>query len=334
MFNHNRLFDSPQKSPLFLIAEIGINHDGKLASAKSAIAAAAEAGADAVKFQIYSIDGFYSQKAAPDAYALFQKLGLSLGDFYALRDYASQKGILCFAAPFSQDVLDDFIKNQIFPIKIASGDALTEPWLDKLLRADAPFIVSTGSLSQEDTKALAQRIRGARAGLLYCVSQYPAPPEAFDLNYLSVLQALLPDQALGFSDHSMGTALSLAAAAKGAKIIERHFTLFPERKDLDHPLSLGPEEFAALNNNIRTIEKALGAGLRANTAEEIRIRPLAARGIYAALPIKKGEIIAEGHLVFLRPGKGVSARRLQSLLGSPALCDYAKGAPINQGEEL
>ncbi|MGL5722531.1 MAG: N-acetylneuraminate synthase family protein [Brevinema sp.] len=317
MYDYLSLLNNRQQ-PAFLVAEIGINHDGNFTLAKEMIMVAADCRADAVKFQIYEIDTFYSFQHAPQAHELFKKFSLSLEEFYALKEYAEKLGLVCFAAPFSHSVLDNFIKNKVFPIKIASGDATTEPWIDHLIASDVPFIVSCGAMEETEVEALAKKLNGTKAALLYCVSRYPAPYEAFDLHYLDTLQKLLPQQVIGFSDHSQGTALSVAAVARGAKIIERHFTTMPERTDLDHPLSLSPQQFCSMVHDIRAIEKALGVGKRQLQPEEQAVRPHASRSMYLVKAVNEGETITEAHIELLRPGSGVSTEFYRSVVGKKA----------------
>lgn len=328
MFDIEKLLYNPKNSSVFIIAELGINHDGKFEIAKEMIDQAINAGADAVKFQIYDINGFYHKELCPEAYRLFKDFCIPLQDFVKLRDYAYSKGIHAFASLFDTKTLRTFIQEKIFPIKIASGDALTEPWLDILLEQQAPFLVSCGSLEHQENIQLAQKIKNNPAALLYCVSEYPAAPEGFDLGYIKTLQQMLPDQAIGFSDHSQGIALSLGAVAQGAKIIERHFTLFPERADFDHPVSLSPEQFQELVTNIRIIEKALGSGQRKVTSTEKKIRPLAGRDIFAQCTIPANTKITRDHLIVLRPGNGVSSSFLESLLGKTYPQDIPKGTRL------
>ena len=328
MYNYLSLLRDHQQ-PAFLVAEIGINHDGSFNLAKEMIAAAAEAQADAVKFQIYEIDTFYSYHNAPQAYELFKKFEFSLEDFYSLREYAQKLGLECFAAPFSRSVLDSFIQHKVFPIKIASGDATTEPWIDHLISSDVPFIVSCGAMEENEVEVLAHKLKGTRAALLYCVSRYPAPYDAFDLRYLDTLQKLLPQHLIGFSDHSQGTALSIAAIARGAKIIERHFTTMPERTDFDHPLSLCPKQFLGMVQDIRAVEQALGSGERRLKPEEQAVRPHASRSIYLVKEVLEGETITEAHIDLLRPGKGVSTAFYRSVVGKKAPKNLSVGTNLS-----
>ncbi|MGL5721585.1 MAG: N-acetylneuraminate synthase family protein, partial [Brevinema sp.] len=166
--------------------------------------------------------------------------------------------------------------------------------------------------------------------LLYCVSRYPAPYDAFDLHYLDTLKRLLPQQIIGFSDHSNGTALSIAAVVRGAKIIERHFTTMSERTDLDHPLSLSPQQFASMVQDIRAVEQALGTGKRHLKPEEQAIRPLASRSIYLIKDIKEGEIITEAHIELLRPGSGVSTEFYRSVVGKKSPKALLAGTNLSQ----
>ncbi|MGL4563027.1 MAG: N-acetylneuraminate synthase family protein [Brevinema sp.] len=324
------LNNKSQHDPVFMIAELGINHDGDLSIAKKMIDASVEAKADAVKFQIYNIDEFYNQSLAPDAYNLFKSFQINLDDFKSLRNYAEKKGILAFATPLDISTFSDLMMNKIYPIKIASGDAGTEPWIDLLLEQNIPFIISTGSLEHAEIEALAHKINGSLSAMLYCVSQYPAPPEGFDLRYLNTMQKMLPNQRIGFSDHSEGIALSLGAVAQGAAIIERHFTLFPERTDLDHPLSLSPEQFYDMVVASRKIEAALGKGIRQNTPIEQKIKSLAGRDAYAKTLIPANTPITEQHIILQRPGSGISTKNYKSLIGQTYNQDIQKGQSLQK----
>lgn len=324
MFDILKLLQKPKTSSVFFVAELGINHDGDLNIAKRMIDQAIEAKADAIKFQLYQTDLFYNKSIAPDAHKLFQSFHIPFDQFIILKKYAESRGILTFVAPFDTQTLHQLIQDSIFPVKIASGDALTEPWIDLLLAKNIPFIISTGSLEELEIQKLAQKLKNTLSAMLYCVSEYPAPPESFDINYLQTMQEYIPDQAIGFSDHSQGIALSLAAVTLGAKIIERHFTLFPERTDFDHPLSLSPEDFHQMVSSSRTIEKALGQGIKTTTATEKTIRNLAGRDAFALLDIPANTPISAEMIVLQRPGQGISSQEYHSLLGKSSSKDISK----------
>lgn len=330
MFEISPLFKKTQSSPVFFIAELGINHDGDLSIVKKMIDAAVDAKVDAVKFQLYQADLFYNQHIAFDAFQLFQSFSISYEDFISFKKYAESRGILAFATPFDFTTLQSLVRDQVFPLKIASGDALTEPWIDYLLEKDIPFIISTGSLEDSEIVSLAQKIINSSSAMLYCVSEYPAPPEGFDILYLHQLQQYLPNQAVGFSDHSQGIGLSLAAVAHNAKIIERHFTLFPERNDYDHPASLSPEDFYNMVQSSRMIEKALGSGNRHTTDTERKIKSLAGREAYAACDIPAHTPIREEMIVLQRPGSGISTQEYLSLLGKSSPKTIAKGSSLRK----
>ena len=328
MFDLLSLLKKPSHSSVFFVAELGINHDGNITIAKKMIDAAIEAKADAVKFQLYEVDRFYNKLIAPEAHQLFQSFHISFDDFLILKDYGESKGILAFAAPFDTITLHKLVEKKVFPIKIASGDALTEPWIDYLLEKECPFIISTGSLEEQEIEKLALKIKNSLSAMLYCVSEYPAPPEGFDIRYLNVLQNYAPNKAIGFSDHSQGIALSLAAVAHGAKIIERHFTLEPKREDYDHPLSLSPEQFTLMVESSRMIEKALGSGRRLSTQIEQKIRSLAGRDAYASCLIPAHTPIKEEMIIFQRPGEGISTKEYHQLLGQSHSYDIPEGARL------
>ncbi len=307
------------------VAELGINHDGDIDIAKKMIDQAVESKADAVKFQLYDTDRFYNEIVAPDAHKLFQSFHISYQDFLSLKDYAESRGILVFAAPFDTKTLHSLIDDKIFPIKIASGDALTEPWIDYVLQKNVPFIISTGSLEDDEIQSLAQKIKGSDSAMLYCVSEYPAPAEGFDIRYINTMQSYLPEQIIGFSDHSQGIALSLAAVAHGAKIVERHFTLFPERTDLDHPVSLSPEQFYQMVSASRMIEKSLGTGKRVTTPTERKIKNLAGRDAYALMDIPANTPITEDMIILQRPGQGITSIEYSDILNSVSSQAIPKG---------
>ncbi len=322
----DKWFQNPQNSSVMFVAELGINHDGDLNIAKKMIDQAVEAKADAVKFQLYDTDRFYNQHIAPDAHKLFQSFYISYQDFLTLKDYSESRGVVAFAAPFDTKTLHTLVQDNVFPIKIASGDALTEPWIDYVLKKDVPFIISTGSMEDQEIQVLAQKIQGSNSAMLYCVSEYPAPAEGFDIKYLDTMQSYLPNQAIGFSDHSQGVALSLAAVVRGAKIIERHFTLFPERTDLDHPVSLSPEQFHQMVVSSRMIEKSLGSGNRITTPTEQKIRNLAGRDAYALMDIPANTSITEDMIILQRPGQGITTKEYNTILNSVSTTIIPKGA--------
>ncbi len=310
---------------IFFVAELGINHDGSADKIISLIDAAAEAKAGAVKFQLYDTDSFYNRAAAPDAHALFKTFEIPYSDFLKYKDYAESKNLAAFAAPFDTHTLHSLINDKIFPVKIASGDAATEPWINLLLDKNIPFIISTGSLDDSEIQALASKIRGSDSAMLYCVSEYPAPPEGFDLNYIKTMQSYLPEQIIGFSDHSQGIALSIGAAALGAGIIERHFTLEPHRMDLDHPVSLSGEQFFELVQGARAVKKALGGGVRIVSETEKKIKSLAGREIYANQDIESGTLITEDMIILQRPGAGIGIQDYFSVINKKTNKKISKG---------
>jgi len=314
MYDIQRLLTNNAQSPVFFIAELGINHDGNINIAKQMIDVAVLAKADGIKFQIYNLDGFYNQQRSLRAYELFKKFHISFEDFLKLKEYSESQGVLAFATPLDEDTLHHLIQEKIFPIKIASGDATTEPWLDILIDQAIPFIISTGSLEDTEIQQLVNKIRNSLSALLYCISEYPTPINKFDLNYLYQLKQYLPNQIIGFSDHSQGITLSLGAIAKGAKIIERHFTITPNRKDFDHPVSLSPEQFSQLVTQSRILESALGQGNRIITNIEKRNRPHASRDAYAKIDIPLNTKIQKKHIILQRPGIGITTKDYNYLL--------------------
>lgn len=353
--------------PTFIIAEAGVNHDGSLERAHALVDVAADAGADAVKFQTFRADKLATSRAAKAEYQvtntqeagsqqeMLRKLELSVDDHGALVKHCAQRGIRFMSTAFDAESLA-FLGTLGMPaIKMPSGDITCAPLLLQAARLGSPLIVSTGMSTLADIEAAlgvlafgltsnaqprgrgdfetayasaeGRRALQERVSLLHCVTQYPAAPEAVNLRAMDTMaQAFgLP---VGYSDHTLGIEVSLAAVARGATIIEKHFTLDRTLPGPDHAASLEPGELDALVSGIRKIEAALGSTRKFPAAQEVGNRDVARRSLVAARPIKRGEPLTADALAAKRPGDGLSPMLFWDVLGRPAARDFDTDEPI------
>lgn len=315
MFDCGRLFSEPEKSPVLIVAEIGINHDGDKKQAERLIDSAAENGADAVKFQVFRTERFYNRKLCPEAFGLFKSFELKHEDFAALKDYAESKNLAFVATPLDDESLDFLVDIKTGILKIASSDITTEPFLERAAASGLPVVVSTGFVGMNEIDRAAGFFPKEKLGLLYCVSKYPADYEDFDLNFIASLKRRF-GCVVGFSDHSPDIYLSIAAVGLGAKIVERHYTLDSKLPSADHAMSLDPPAFREMADAIRKVEKALGVGEKKVTDFENRIRLSSMRDMYAARAVRKGEAIHKTDIALMRPGGGIDIERYRKAVDS------------------
>lgn len=320
----------------FIIAEAGVNHNGNLDYAKKLIDVATESGADAVKFQTFISEKCISKWADKASYqksttgetegqlAMVKKLELSFAEFVELKEYCKAKNIIFMSTPFdieSADFLNE-IKVEIF--KIPSGEITNYPLIKKIGQFKKSVIMSTGMCNLEEIREAIGILReqGTKnISLLHCNTQYPTPME--DVNLKAMLRMRdefnLP---IGYSDHSKGIEVPIAAVALGAAIIEKHFTLSKEMEGPDHRASLEPEELKKMVESIRNIEKALGVREKLVTNSEKENLQVVRKSIVAAVPIKKGDIFTEENITVKRPGTGLSPMRWNEVLGKSANKNY------------
>jgi N,N'-diacetyllegionaminate synthase len=321
-------------SPVFIIAEAGCNHNGDINLAKKLVDVAVEAGADAVKFQTFITDELVTQQAEKASYqkentgnanesqyAMLKRLELSFDSFKTLKGYCEHKDIIFLSTPYdyrSADFLDEL---EIPAFKIASGEITNVPFLSYIARKKKPLILSTGMSTEEEVqdalKVIQETPQTPPVILLHCTSAYPSRPEDANLRAMHTLhhRFQLP---VGLSDHTRGSEIPLAAVALGASILEKHFTLDKNSPGPDHFLSLDPEELRRLVQSIRSVEKALGDGIKAPVESEKHIKKIARKSIVAATNIKKGEPFSEHNLTVKRPGNGMSPARWNDVLGKRA----------------
>lgn len=318
-------------APCFIIAEIGANHNRSLTLAKEMIDAAVEAGADAVKFQIYSAETLYSRKTprhsgyGKDLFDLIKEIETPRTWLPELAGYCDQKKILFFATPFDNRAVDELDEVSSF-FKIASFELVDLPLLRFCASKGKPMIISTGLANMEEIEDAYLACREAgneQVAFLQCASMYPAPPSIMNLRSMETIRRAFGVPA-GLSDHTRGIHISVAAAALGASIIEKHFTLDRTMEGPDHPFAIEPDELKELVRQIREVEAAMGDGRKLGpTGEEMEFYEKARRSVHAAVNIPAGTVISEEMLVCKRPGYGVRPKFLPLLAGRRALRDIA-----------
>lgn len=321
----------------FIIAEAGVNHDGDHERAIQLVEVAAQSGADAVKFQTFSADKLtrkgaekaeYQKKMTGDGdqHAMLAKLEMSDELHHALVKRSAELGIEFMSTAFDADALDFLVSVGIRRIKVPSGEITNLPFLAHMASKNLPIIVSTGMADMAEVKGAVDAIRAERNRLgftepledvvtiLHCTSNYPAA--ASDVNLRAMLSMAdeigLP---VGYSDHTLGIAISTAAVAMGATVIEKHFTLDKTLPGPDHAASLEPHELNALVRSIRDVEAARGDGIKAPTASELPVRALVRRSVTTVRDIAAGAALTADDVALLRPGTGIPPAEFQSVLG-------------------
>lgn len=328
---------------ILIIAEAGVNHNGSLERAKEMALAAKKAGADIVKYQTAVPEQVVSRFAEKADYQkqqtgseesqleMIKKIHFGFEEHRQLKEYCDEIGIRYLSTPFDLDSID-FLATLDMPVwKIPSGEITNLPYLEKVAALKKPLILSTGMsvLSEiEDALAVLEENGCEDVTLLHCNTEYPTPME--DVNLLAMRdleeQFALP---VGFSDHTLGIEADIAAAALGACVIEKHFTLDKTLEGPDHQASLEPDELEAMVRAIRNIEKALGTGEKHVTPSEAKNRPIARKSIVAKRAIKKGEVFTAENLTTKRPGDGISPMRWYDVLGKEASRDFAEDEKIS-----
>lgn len=331
-------------SGVMVVAEIGINHNGSVSEAERLIDAAAEAGADAVKFQSFRADRLlipsrdrYSQQAdgAESAYQMLRRCELGWEDQARLKRHADSKGVQFLSTPFDEESADFLDSIGVPAYKIASGDITHVPLLRNVAAKGKPVLLSTGMSFLSEVAEAIFTLKNAGAGeivLLHCVSAYPAAPEHMNLRAIETLRSHfgLP---VGLSDHSEGILLAPVAAALGAVIVEKHFTLDKNASGPDHRASMDPEDLRLLIKNLREVEASLGDGRKRPSDIEEEGRLLGRRSIVAAVDIRAQETIAGWMLACKRPGSGLEPRYGERIVGMIARRSIGKDT-ILQWEDL
>lgn len=331
------------KKSCFIIAEAGVNHNGDLKLAKQLIDVAVEAGADAVKFQTFRADSLVT-KMAPKAdyqkkttdghesqYEMLKRLELSEKAHRDLFAYCKRKKILFLSTPFDEGCADFLGRLGVARYKIPSGELTNLPFLQHVAKKKKPMIISTGMATMKEVLTAVQSVQ--KAGnkditLLHCVSQYPADPAEVNLRAMETMQKEF-GVPVGFSDHTLGIEISLAAVALGAKVIEKHFTIDQNFPGPDHRASLMPEELRVLVRGIRNIEKALGDGIKRPSRSEREVADVARKSLVAKKEIKKGTLLQKEWIAIKRPGTGLAPSTLFKVVGKKAVKDIKEGALLS-----
>ncbi len=333
-----------ERSRITIIAEAGVNHDGDPDRAMAMVAAAARAGADVVKFQAFRAGDLATPAAPKAAYqerrtggsesqlSMLRRLELDAGALRSLAAHCAECGIGFLASPFDPDSVDLLCELEVPQIKIPSGEITNLPLLRKVAATGREVLLSTGMATLgEIEEALAALEEGGlardRITVLHCCTEYPAPFEAVNLAAMDTIRHAFRVR-VGYSDHTEGIAVAIAAAARGATVIEKHFTLDKRLPGPDHAASLSPEELAGLVRAVRQVEAALGDGIKRPQPAEAANRPVVRRSIVAARPIRKGELLTEDNLTTKRPGTGLSPMLWDSVLNTRAIRDFAPDEPI------
>ena len=318
---------------VFIIAEAGVNHNGSMEIAKRLIDKAAEAGVDCVKFQTYIAENVMSKYAPKAEYQvnntgceesqldMVKKLELSFEDFEELKRYTEDKGLMFLSTPFDLESCD-FLNNLGLNIfKIPSGEITNLPYLRKINSFKKDVILSTGMAALDEIQAALDVLKDCKVSLLHCTTEYPCPYDAVNMNAMLTMKEKcnLP---VGYSDHTQGIEIPVMAAAMGAQIIEKHFTLDKNMEGPDHKASLEPDELKQMVKAIRNVEKAFGDGKKEPQPAEIKNIAIARKSIIAKCNIKKGEIFTEKNLTTKRPGNGISPMKWDEIIGTAATKDY------------
>ncbi len=329
-----------EDSACFIIAEAGVNHNGSIDQAKRLIDVAAQAGADAVKFQTFRADDLVSPQAKKADYqrtgrddqqsqhALLKGLELSLEQFKELKRHCDQQDIMFLSTPFDAESADalDAMKMEIF--KVPSGELTNLPFLAHLAGKGKPMIVSTGMSTLGEVETALHTIAARRdvpVTVLHCVSAYPAPFEDLNLLAMDTIHAAF-QVPVGLSDHTLGIEAPIAAVALGAVCIEKHFTLDKKLPGPDHKASLNPQELTAMVQAIRNIEAAMGDGIKAPRASEKNTADVARRSLTLARPVSAGTTLTVEDLVLRRPGDGLPPHSLPFVVGRKVRRELSAGA--------
>ena len=323
---------------VFIIAEAGVNHNGDINLAKRLIDKAIEAGVDAVKFQTFKAKNLVSKNAkkakyqientknSESQYEMLKRLELSFKDFIELKRYCDEKGVIFLSTPFDNESIEFLNDLGIEIFKIPSGEIINLLYLRKIGSLRKKVILSTGMADLGEIEDALDILinagtRKKNITLLHANTEYPTPFEDVNLKAMQTIACAF-DIDVGYSDHTLGIEIPIAAIAMGAKVIEKHFTLDKNLPGPDHRASLEPDELKAMVKAIRNIEIALGSGIKKPSKSETKNIKIARKSIVAKRDIKKGEVFSRENLTIKRPGNGISPMRWDEVIGTIAKRDY------------
>ena len=322
-----------------IIAEAGVNHNGDMAMAKQLIIAAKTAGADIVKFQTFKTGNLVTKKAdkaeyqksttgnTENQYDMIRKLELSRADHEILINECERQGIRFFSTAFDTESFDLLVSLGLDQVKIPSGELTNLPLIRYMTRLGLPVMLSTGMATLGEIEAATDAI--VQAGtprslitVLHCTTEYPAPMIDVNLRAMVSMKVALGVE-VGYSDHTSGIEIPIAAVALGARVIEKHFTLDRTLPGPDHQASLEPHELKAMVDAIRNVEIALGDGVKRPSTSELKNKPIARKSLVAILPIRVGDSFSANNMGAKRPGTGLSPMLWDEIIGRIATKDYA-----------
>lgn len=325
-----------------IIAEAGVNHNGSAELAHQLVLAAKNAGADVVKFQTFRADQIVTLDARKadyqlrsttgetSQYEMLKRLELPESVFRDLAQQCKRSKIGFLSTPFDIDSANFLASIGVSAIKVASGELTNLPLLRELGALDLPLIVSTGMATISEVEGAVEILERAGASLeditlLHCTTEYPAPVAEVNLKAMLTLGQAFPGTGIGYSDHTEGIEIAVAAAALGARVLEKHLTLDKAMEGPDHVASLSPAEMTQLVSAVRAVELALGDGRKRPSASEIKNRIPARKSITAARFIRQGEVLTVENLAVRRPGTGISPMHWDAVLGLSAVRDFNQG---------
>lgn len=320
----------------FIIAEAGVNHNGNLDIAKKMIDEASKTGVDAIKFQTFKTENLVCKGAKKAEYQknntdnkenqfeMLKRLEFSYEDFKELNEYCKLKDIMFLSSPFDLESIEMLKKLDIEIFKVPSGEIENVPYLREISKCNKKIILSSGMCNLSDIEFAIEILEkeGAKdISILHCNTEYPTPMEDVNLKAMETIKKAFSYE-VGYSDHTEGIEIPIAAVALGAKIIEKHFTLDKSMEGPDHAASLTPKELKDMVCAIRNIEKALGNGRKIPSKSESKNKDIARKSIVSKRPIKKGEIFSLENITTKRPGTGISPKRFDEIIGKEAFKDF------------
>lgn len=321
---------------VLVIAEAGVNHNGSLSLAKELAKKAKEAGVDYVKYQTFNPSAMVSRFAEKAEYQkqntdskqsqlkMLEDLMLTYDEFVELRNYCDEIGVGFLSTAFDYESINFLSELGCSIWKIPSGEITNYPYLVEIAKKHQPIILSTGMCNEQEIADAIEVLQSNGAGeirLLHCTTEYPTPFEDVNLKAMCSMKERFGLE-VGYSDHTKGIEVPIAAVAMGATIIEKHFTLDKNMEGPDHKASLEPDELKQMVDSIRNIEKALGSGIKQPAESERKNIAIARKSIVASVPIRKGEVFTVENITTKRPGNGISPMRWNEVIGTCAVRDF------------
>ena len=320
-----------------IIAEVGVNHNGDINIAKKLVDAAADAVVDYVKFQTFKADKLVNKDAkqadyqientgvVESQYQMLKRLELTDENHHILIDYCDKKGVKFLSTAFDFESIE-FLKDKLDFYKIPSGEITNLPYLIKVAKLKLPIVMSTGMANMQEVKEalavlIAHGINKKDVTILHCNTEYPTPMKDVNLLAMKTIEKELGVK-IGYSDHTLGIEIPIAAVTLGATVIEKHFTIDKTMEGPDHKASLEPNELKAMVAGIRAIELAMGNGIKTPSESEQKNIKIARKSIVALTDIKEGELFNESNITVKRPGNGISPMKWNEVLGSRASRNY------------